>query len=178
MFTSIRPFAALSYQDSGFMQSYCRKNFRFHSAPDWVFDDEQVRRVVSAEVAILARVTTIPEDLRMLRLLNRRAIKLLRKSSCYEWHQLARAAQRKGLPAYYASVIYKTYRCGFDSVQCATDLHVSPVVVRVTINRLKRVATRLEGSRIRWRFRAPNKKKKAEQPLPGPVSKPECLVEA
>jgi hypothetical protein len=173
MFAAVRPVFVVSYNDFRFMQTYHRKTHRFHSAPDWVFDDEQVRRVVSAHVAILAHVTFIPQDLRMLRLLNRRAIKLLKKSSCNEWHQLARAAQSKGLPAYFTSIIYKTYRLGWDSVQCGADLGVSPNVIRGAIYRTKQIPQRLDGNRIRWRFRAP--KKKAEQVL-GPVQQPELCA--
>jgi hypothetical protein len=160
MFASVRPTITLSFNDRNFCQSYCRKNFRFHGAPDWVFDDKQVRRIVAAQVAILARVTFIPKDLTMLRLLNRRAIKLLKKSPSHEWHSLARAAQRKGLPAYLASIIYKTFRVGYDSVQCGADLGVSPTVIRQAILRMKNTATRLDRDRVRWRFRVATAKRK------------------
>src|SRR5882672_4007847 len=119
MFPSVHPVFVVSYNDRHFMQTFRRGKHSYLSAPDWAFNDEQVRRIVSAHVALLARVTIIPEDLPTLRLLNRRAIKLLKKSKSWEWHQLARAAQRKGLPAYFTSIIYKTYRLGWDSVQCS-----------------------------------------------------------
>jgi hypothetical protein len=169
MFPAVRPVFVVSYSDLAFMQRFRRRTHSYLSAPDWVFDDEQVRRVVAAHVAILARVTTIPEDLTMLRLLNRRAIKLLRKSDSWEFHQLARAAQSKGLPAYYASMIYKTYRLGFNSVQCAKDLGVSPPVVRRSLHTMKIIVGRMDGNRVRWYYR-PRKKKKAEHLAPAPGS--------
>jgi hypothetical protein len=149
MFPPVRPVFVTSYEDSRFMQSYRRKTHNFRSIPDWAFDDDEVRRVIAAHVAILARVSFIPNDIQILRLLNRRAIKLLKKSQSFEWHQLARAAQRKGLPAYFAAVLYKSYRLGWDSVQCAQDLGVSPAVIRQTLNVSKNIHPRLEGTRIR-----------------------------
>lgn len=152
-YSSVRPISSLSYQDRAFTQTYCRRNFRFRTAPEWVFDDDQVRRVVGAQVALLAYTTHIPQDLRMLRLLSRHAIKMLKKSPSWEWHQLARAAGRKGLPAYLTAIIYKTYRIGHDSVQLATDLRVSPQVIRQALHRMKQTATRLDGDRVIYRFR-------------------------
>jgi hypothetical protein len=149
MFPPVRPVFVVSYSDRVFMHAYRRKTHNFQSIPSWAFDDAAVRRIVAAHVAILARVSFIPEDIQLLRLLNRRAIKLLKKSQSWEWHQLARAAQRKGLPAYFAAVLYKSYRLGWNSVQCARDLGVSPQVVRQTLNTSKGIYARIDGSRIR-----------------------------
>jgi len=156
---TLRPLTALSWEDRGRMQWQYRKHFRFKSAPEWVFNDDEMRRVISAYTAILARVTFIPQDIRMLRLLNRRAIKLLRKSPSWEHRQLARVAQTRGLPTYLAAILYKTFRIGWDSVQCGADLHVSPLVIRQQIHRIKIMATRLDGDRVRWNHRIPSKKK-------------------
>jgi hypothetical protein len=165
MFPPVRPVFVVSYEDREFMHAYRRKTHSFRkSVPDFAFDDDAVRRIVAAHVAILARVSFIPEDIRMLRLLNRRAIKLLKKSTSWEWHQLARAAQRTGLPAYYAAVIYKSWRLGWNSVQVARDLGVSPIVVRQALVTSKHIFAQIEGAKIRIRVRKPWRSKKALVP--------------
>jgi hypothetical protein len=119
-----------------------KPRFRNRKAPAWVFDDGCVRKVIAAHVAQLVGAR-IPEDLASLNVLNRQVLELLSKSTSPATRQLAKAAVRIGLPAYYATLIYRTYRVGCDSVELAYDLHIQPVTVRQTLSRLKATAKRI-----------------------------------
>jgi len=133
----------LTYDEFQFMQVQHRRQCSYHHAPEWVFDDKLVRKVIAAQVAMLAGLNSAPADLDSLRQLGDKAIARLKINASQECNKLALAAERIGLPAYFATLLYMTYRAGSDSVACAMQLHISPVGVRQTLHRLKETAKRI-----------------------------------
>jgi transposase len=150
-----------------FVNSYAKAGISFddyermktkHHAPivarrldySWAFNDSMVQKVVATKIAVIACARAVPDSLEKLKALDTLAISRLAVNRAEENRKSAAAAQRVGgLAPYFASLIYRSIRLGEDSVQLATELQVTPVVIRNTLHGLNLVAKKLAARTFR-----------------------------
>jgi len=141
---SSHPRFAVEREEFARMQT--RRSYGFQQKqeiPLWVFSTTRLREVVAAQVAQLAGLKCLPSDLSDIRRAGKKALWKLARDPNPNCHQLARAARMIGLPAYYAAILYRTYRLGLNSVEVGVGLGITSNCVRQTLHRLKIVEKRL-----------------------------------
>jgi DNA-binding CsgD family transcriptional regulator len=117
---------------------------------EWAFNDQQVQRVISAQLAVSTHARAIPDTLEKVQALNVVALARMEKHPSEETRKCAAAARRVGgFPAYWASILYRSIRLGDGCVEVARSLGVSPVVVRQALHGLNQTAQRLAAGTLR-----------------------------
>lgn len=154
-----RPVSAhtgIAWTDYSRMATITRRNegyvHRRAGTPAWAYEIDKVRRVIAACVWRFTFQSRIP----------------LPETFARDWRSLKEAADREferhannlagetevralrkvvekcgGLAEMYAAVLWRSWRLGEDSVTVAEALHMTPVAVRVRLQRIRMTAKRL-----------------------------------
>jgi len=148
----VNPRSRISFSDYHRMHTeHRRTNFRQkNEIPEWALNDSTIRRVVVTKLACMTGAVNVPETFEEMRALDKIAIARLAANRNPDVRRGAEVAARIGsLAALWIAVLYRSYRLGYDAVQVAADLEISPDSVRQMLWRLNHFHTRLDAGLLR-----------------------------